>query len=353
MQVFDVSGSHYDIGLQIGQKFKTSIQQGLKEDLLLQELYFPFHRTEEGQSLYKRLLALHKRHYLDYAQEIEGMADGAGIPFDELFVANLAREYRGYLSGGHKAVEFGCSTCAYVSDQGIVLGHNEDGISFNKGKMYLVRVSVDHKPSFIALCYPGTIPGNAFGFNEYGVFFSCNNVLPDHIKEGIGRTFISRSMLEAKTMEDAVACASVEPRANGFHYTVGSLDGSILQSVEMSPDQVFVKDITDTYFHANHYINLVDVPQKISSSSKERQTRGEEIRDAIKSAEDIFEVLRDQKNSEYPIAMDGTDEEKGLTLVMALFDTSRRKVCLYPAGNQEADFSIPLLEFSMDFQIRD
>lgn len=34
------------------------------------------------------------------------------------------------------------------------------------------------KPVFMAFCYPGFLPGYAFGFNDTGICFAANNVQP-------------------------------------------------------------------------------------------------------------------------------------------------------------------------------
>jgi hypothetical protein len=68
-----------------------------------------------------------------------------------------------------------------------------------------VRARPQDKPVFTAFCYPGFLPGNAFGFNEAGICFSCNNVQPLRARDGVGRHFIPRSLLESRSLPEAIA----------------------------------------------------------------------------------------------------------------------------------------------------
>ena len=119
--------------------------------------------------------------------------------------------------------------------------------------MYVVRVAVDDCPTFTALSYPGFLPGNAFGFNEFGILHSINHVAPRPVKAGVARHFIARSLLEARSLEDAVRRVAIHDRAAGFNYNIGSCAERRIISAEVSPERHHVHEVQGYYTHTNHY----------------------------------------------------------------------------------------------------
>jgi len=131
-----------------------------------------------------------------------------------------------------------CSDVLIVSDSTAIAAHNEDGNVALLGHTYLVRATLPDGLSFTAYTYAGELPSCAFGFNTNGVVsslhsaflfphqsdsipsklrsleyspvsqaFTLNAVPPvnDEIVAGtIARNFVSRDLLEAKNLEDAM-----------------------------------------------------------------------------------------------------------------------------------------------------
>ena len=109
--------------------------------------------------------------------------------------------------------------------------------------MYVVRVAVDDCPTFTALCYPGFLAGNASGFNEFGILHSINHVAPRPVKVGVGRHFIARSLLEARSLAEALRRVTIPDRAAGFNYNIGSLAERRIVSVEVSPERYHIHEV--------------------------------------------------------------------------------------------------------------
>jgi hypothetical protein len=308
----------------------------------------PYSRTPAGRARYQHLVALHRNRYPDFTNELEGMAEGAAVPFEKLFVINLRGEYQRFASGGD---EPGCSTCSLVLPDTAAFGHNEDGLTLYRGQTYLVRARPQAKPVFTAFCYPGFLPGNAFGFNDAGICFSANNVQPCSARDGVGRHFIARSLLESRSLPEAVAAVHPPDRAYGFNYTIGSLRERRIVNVEVAPDDFAVTDIRGPYFHANHYVEMGNVDQEIAESSRKRYERGTRFirTDRVKEREDILRVLRDGAGR-LPILRDGSPPDPFVTLVTALFDLDGRKLVIYDGSINGTDIGLKsLVELSLDF----
>jgi hypothetical protein len=238
----------------------------------------------------------------------------------------------------------------FPSDDKAVFAHNEDGSPIYQDQMYLVRLEVVGKPAFTAFCYPGFLPGNAFGFNSEGVCLSANNVRPKGIVNGLGRHFIARSLFEARSVEEAVQLATISDRASGFNYTIGSFKERRIVNVEVSPDKHHVFEINGCFFHANHYVKLSEIDQLVTPSSQARQQRGEVLlaQGAAQDKTGVLNVLRDYEVKNYPILRDGDQPDGSMTLATALFDLDSETLTIYPGavGRMSHGFE-PLIEISM------
>ena len=348
MKLSTFHGSHRVVGEAIGKRFARQIRETLSDNVALQERYLPFHRTPEGRRKYEEFLGQHLSHFPEYISELEGISEGAGVQFEELLIANLWDIYEGFAPAPERS---GCSTCCLVTPASIVFGHNEDNLPIYHNQMYLVRTEITGKPAFTTLCYPGFLPGRSFGFNSEGICFSSDAVQPKNIVTGLGRHFIARSMFEANSIEQAVRLATVSGRGSGFHYTICSLRERRIVSLEVSPDSHHVLEIRGRYFHANHYLRLVDVEQSVTSSSKARQHRGEQLlsEGAVRDETDVLKVLRDREVHDFPILRDGRSPDNSMTLVTGFFNITSKELAIYPGaekggGEFEPLIRIPLTE---------
>jgi len=347
MKLFTFCGSHFDIGVAIGKTFGEQIRRTLANNGDLQNTFLPFHRTAEGKRKYQRLIQLHRLRFPQYFSELEGISQGAGVSFQELFLVNMRGEYQIY---ARRSNDLECSTCSLLTTKSAVFAHNEDGSSIYHNQMYLVRLEIKGKPALTAFCYPGFLPGNAFGFNSEGICFSANSVLPKGVVTGVGRHFIARSLFESTSLEQAIRLATTVGRASGFNYAIGSLKEHRIVDLEVSPRSHHLVEIKGSFFHANHYIRLTKVDQLITPSSRFRQQRGEMLlaKGLAKNKTGVLKVLRDHKVKDYPILRDGRHPDGGMTLVTALFDLDSKTLTIYPGGKRRPKQRFkPLIEIPM------
>jgi predicted choloylglycine hydrolase len=347
MKLFNFRGSHFDVGLAMGKTFGRQIRKTLASNVSLEDTFLRYHRTAEGKRKYRRLIRLHRLRFPEYLSELEGISQGAGVSFEELFMVNMRGEYEIYAT---RSPNFECSTCSLLTDNNAIFAHNEDGSSIYHDQMYLVRLEIEGKPALTAFCYPGFLPGNAFGFNSEGICFSANSVLPKVVVIGVGRQFIVRSLFESTSLEQAIRLATTFGRASGFNYAIGSLKERRMVDLEVSPMSHHLVEIKGCFFHANHYIGLKGVDQSITPSSRTRQHRGLMLvaKGVAKNKTGVLKILRDRGAKDYPILRDGTPPDGSMTLVTALFDLDSKTLTIYPGGAGRARRRLdPLIEISM------
>ena len=337
IEQIEVSGSHEEAGQAIGLHFAEAIHRFLDNYDLLQEQLLPFYNTSDGKNFYQSFLKLHRIHFPGYMSELEGMAKGAGRPFEEVFLVNLRGEFHGLLQLGHKTGDtddrgnLGCTDCLVMTTDAALIGHNEDGSPAALGNMFVVRMAVDDGPAFRALCYPGFLPGNAFGFNETGIMHTINHVGPRQVRVGLGRHFIARSILDARSLDDAIQRTTEPGQAAGFNYNIGSVSERRIVSVEVSPERHHIHEVEGYYLHTNHYLNLIGVDQEITASSSKRLARARELcqKTSPPNESHVLALLGDQAYRDHPIYCDATPPEISATLCSALFDLDRRQLRIY------------------------
>lgn len=175
--------------------------------------------------------------------------------------------------------------------------------------------------------------------------FTLNAVAPaaeEATWGGVGRNFVSRHLLEATNLEDALKRVEVNNLAVGHNYNLMDVKSRRIITVETASKGRFsVLEIGDQpYFHANMYLRLT-IPQKANESSVQRKKRAEEI-SAPQTVDAILKMLGDSAISDFPIFMTGNTYELNgpclYTLCTAIFDLDRRLVVIYsgkPSDKQE------------------
>ena len=334
IEQFEARGSHREVGLAIGSHFADAIHQFFDSYERLQQQLLPFYDTSNGRNYYREFLALHRQRFPAYMSELEGIAEGAKRPFEEILLVNLRGEFSGLMpqdsQTGDSSVQ-GCTDCLVLTAGLALIGHNEDGSPASLGQLYVVTVNLDDRPTFSALSYPGFLPGNAFGFNRAGILHTVNHVAPRPIRVGLSRHFLARSLLDACSLEEAIGNITESGRASGFNYNIGSLSDRRVVSVEVSPEDHHVREVQGYYAHTNHYFELNEQKQEITSSSRKRLERCKTIGRATPpgEADHVLALLGDQTDQDFPIYRDATLPDVDATLCSALYDLDGRELRIY------------------------
>jgi isopenicillin-N N-acyltransferase-like protein len=318
IQQLQVCGSHHQVGLAIGKRFAPQIHRALDGYAFLQGWMLPYHRSPAGQARYRVLLDLNQARYPGYIAELEGIAEGSGRPFDELFLVNMRGEYKQHVH----CSQDGCFDLAVLTAGLALIGHNEDASPAFRDNVYVVRAQIHGQPAFTALSYPGFLCGNAFGFNAAGICFSVDSVQPRDSRCGLGRHFLARSLFEAQSIDEAINRITVPGRALGFSYTIGSVAERRIVHLEVAPETHHVREIAGCYLHANHYRELAGVEQVVGPSSQARLSRAQDLvrNGPPSSAAGVLAILGDEDDTPYPIYRTAVLPDQGATLCTALFD---------------------------------
>lgn len=266
--------SSYNIGYKIGSHFQFQFNE-LFTRLTAQKINNP-ESPFNGMSVIEVLLhfvntdpAVYydpfynavQTHFPDYLDELKGMADGSGVPFQNIFTSMCQLEIISLLSSSSaistislKPFIKGCSTLSYASKDKLYLAHNEDFFSAHADLMYVVKVSQPGKPTFLSLNYPGSVLGIPPGMNDAGMVFSGNQVDITHAAAGVPFVFLSRAILAAKNIEEAKSIVQISNLAFSTHLNIGSFKEKKIISAEVMPGKYEVHEVENFYAHTNHFV---------------------------------------------------------------------------------------------------
>ncbi|MFX1418996.1 MAG: C45 family autoproteolytic acyltransferase/hydrolase [Promethearchaeota archaeon] len=286
LPVLRVSGTNYEIGFQVGQYFKERIKNTL-DNLPI----FNVNKIwdKKNPKRLKKVKKISEKFFPQYMEELRGYSEGSGIEFHDIFIHNYF----------HMPRADNCSTGIFKFKNKTLIAHNEDAHPIMGKNAYFLFEKVENCPSFLAYSYPGILPGMAFGFNVNGIFFCCNG-LPDPTKSvGVSRIFLGRNIFEQKTIEDSLLAAQrYIPRSGGASYNIASLKTNVVVNLETTGNASYRTDITDRFFHTNHYISEGfgpnNFPIRDGSLSKERLEAGLKLLYNVeKNTQGLLQVLSD------------------------------------------------------------
>jgi len=314
METILARGDAFAVGQAIGRRGGQSAR-----DTAFHTAQFQALKRWLGSDHLVALKAAAARAFPRHMREIEGIADGAGLPIDEIFLWNC----RGDLRDLDPALDdTGCTT-VLLPGEAAAIGHNEDGAAALAGLCFLCNVEPDDGPGFTAFCYPGMLPGHTFGVNRLGLVQTINNVRPRDLAVGVPRHVISRAVLDCRNLDEAVALLQRTDRASGFHHALGQAGDLRLLSVEAPASGCIVVEAQGPLAHANHLVadDYRDLDQECQPSSVARQERADALIAAgAMAAGDPFVILFDREDADLPILRRGNEAgNDGYTLATAMF----------------------------------
>jgi len=356
LKVVNLSGSPYARGLQHGRRLRTEIGKVVsfwKEDLGRQAKTDP-------DILIKKFLAetnfvpAIQKWTPDLLEEVKGIADGAGLPFETMFAFQLVDEMWVYLdqpAAGH------CSSMGVVKTGAhpAYVAQNMDLEAFRDGFQVVLHIAASQSlpEQFVFTC-AGLIAAN--GVNNRSIAIACNTLLQLSASlDGLPVAFVVRGVLAQTSPEDAVKFMKGIKHASGQNYILGAGDhvfdfeASARQVVEFRP----AVDGSVVY-HTNHPLANDDLKPwhliQIALLSPEERSKGdsetrlasvqERFRQPPSAIDEgvIKETLRSRDSDRHPVCRSRKEGDPIFTFgatIMTLSDTPSLEVSMGPPDANE------------------
>lgn len=289
-----IGGTPRDIGLALGHAGRAAVHRHLIHCDYWHQITGRAHA--DGVA---RMTAQTRARFPAIWAEIEGLADGLDLPVREVMAWNC----RGDLLA---SVPDGCTT-VLIPGPVPVLAHNEDGLPFFRGASFIADVAPIDGPALKAFCYPGSIPGHTFAFNDAGLVQTVNNMRLTGVKADIPRMVLGRAIITARSLDQATGILQAGANSGGFHFALAHTADRRILSVEYGAGEVSVRVIDTPSVHANHALHHQHgiAHQIITRSSADRQSRGQSL---LAAGQEPLAILRDVGGPGLPIRRDQPDD---------------------------------------------
>ncbi len=270
-------------------------------------------------------------------EELQGIAEGASIDFDELYMFNCTDENQWFLEHRSSDVALpeprGCSSLGTTRDLDVpVIAQNMDIPGATDGHQLLLHIVEDDKETYLF-----TISGmlGMIGLNNKGVGVVNNSLRQLSVRpDGLPVNAMTRGLLMQDTFEQSVDYISNTPHATGHNWILGGPTG--VADFECSANlRVRVADKEGRVTHTNHPLcsdDLNDHPAfRTSNSTSNTETRLHALECEFEEKEKVdLQTIRDALSShrdpENPVCRHVTDKKTNFTAASVIYELSENPV---------------------------
>jgi hypothetical protein len=208
-----------------------------------------------------------KKHMRHVYAEMEGIAEGAGVPVTDILLLNMYEEvYEGApqvlnIKPLPRVPQGKCTTLNCAGRKGLpnLNAQNMDYTPNLDGAQLVIHYTYPKGLKILLYTFAGQVGG--IGVNSKGLSMTCNT-LPEGSKRkngGLGGTYITRGLLEQDSVAEAVKWLQKMPQFGTYNYSL--VDTREATMVEYSPKGLARLEIPKGKHylaHANHILKLDD-----------------------------------------------------------------------------------------------
>ena len=244
-----VKGSPYEIGLQHGEAFSQQIRGFVDDHLARVNLLRnrPLER-DEAMRIAGRYALWIERDLPAIAEEIAGVAHGAGIKYEEAVLLQIRREL---IHTGSKCGD--CTSIVSRNEEGDVVVAQTIDLAGRMGDLALILRIIPEDPVNPSLCmftFMG-LCGYA-GFNSVGLAAGLNMVFSSSWREGVPVYLLLRSLLGKRSIAEAHQDICRIHRASSRYLALA--DSQSVTGFELTVDDIRTFTVLPLV-HTNHYLH--------------------------------------------------------------------------------------------------
>ncbi len=361
-----LTGAGYELGLQHGQIFKQEISELIARFKVnttravgkdANDVVADFYRKTSFEAAIKEWTP-------DLYEEVRGIADGAGQPFNDVMIFSLLDEFWVYQDNLENHHCSGVGVPARAGHPGYI-AQNMDIEAYTDGYQVLLRIARNgNHPEQLILTHPGCIALN--GLNETGIGACMNTLMQLKANTtGLPVAFIVRRILSSTDKDDLLTFIQNVPHASGQNYIIGirgevyDFEASANKVVRFDP-----KNENGTVWHTNHPLvnddlkpwfkkydpTLKPEEKPVNSNSFVRLAAVQRrvVPGGIITDTNIKEALRSKDDAKYPVCV--TPNQWGMTFGSVIMTLTGKPFLQITAGPPD-ESEYKRVEFSEGFSI--
>lgn len=361
-------GSYREIGRQVGEAARPQIEASIAffvDNFAAMSGGLSFADAERQAAAYLR----YARAYTpEHVEELEGMAEGAGVSLSALLVPNCGEEFTSSEPvGGEqplpgerpprtgRTLAPGCTAVAIAANGRHVVGHNMDWYVVDAPNNVLFDLTALDGTRLLAFAGAAYLP--IVGLNSHGIGNLSNSVHSTDNRVGVPNVFVRRSTMAAASLEAARDNGLLAARARGTNQLFADTAGR-LWDIESSATAAAFADHTAAGYaaHTNHYVAAEMAPFEGSSAEESRtrlRTAEAMLVEGLDHGDELVELIARILRCHEPSKQDcicGHPEpsepvaEQGMTVGSIICDLDERR--LYACAGTPCDN--PYQVFEMD-----
>ena len=262
----DVSGSPYERGRQHGAAVPGRVKRSI--ELYGGQLGDLGYGTAAKTALIGEFAREIEGFGAHYIEEMRGIADGAGVPLEDIVMINArteviakARLVKNRPVEVTEELDDGCTGAIILPERSangsLIHGQNWDWKAECAETAIVLRVRRDDGPDFLTFVEAGGLA--RCGMNEAGICITANYLESerDFTQAGVPLALIRRKVLEQEHLAFAIKAVATTPKACSNNMMLSTVKGFGID-FECAPDEAFPLYPSDGLIvHANHWVGQV------------------------------------------------------------------------------------------------
>lgn len=315
----EISGSNYEVGKQLGKYSKDMLPRFLNSETIRKDREEKLRQPE----ILKASLEIARQRYPQFIEEMQGIADGAGLTFETIFAFNWRPRPR----QGQR----GCTTLIVPKEDRVLIAHNEDWRT-RTNDIFMARLRYKNGLDCLVVCYHGFLPGVSGSVNQAGVVQTLNALISSDGGPGLPMMFVHRAALEATSIEEAINIVIQPARADSENFNFAQ--GTRAVYAETSATDFEIVEVKTPTVHTNHFLEEKLKPFEASSrleSTHARYQRATKMLDTIDdpTPDDLKKILSSHEDTPWCICRHGSEadcQDYCDTLGSMVIDTKDRSI---------------------------
>jgi len=259
--VIELSGTPHEMGFAHGAALKGLIAEFIETVTTVHQMNNTYLNVSKDslEVFCKKNLGFLEKFSPALVEEMRGIADGAGVTFEEILYLNSFLELEDLRAPGVGAKVlpdglWGCTTFNVTRDAGedgrAYIGQTYDMEKYYEKFLCLLRITPENGPAQLVVSFAGILGLN--GLNSAGVGAVINKVTATDARPGVIYPFIMRKALASERIGDALGAAIFSPRASGINYQFAG--SGVAFCAETSAAYYQLLDIDGSIAHTNHFV---------------------------------------------------------------------------------------------------
>lgn len=325
----ELHGTPREIGLQHGSLLKDRIKKTIT--------YYHgiFNKPEEeifdAAMRFKQVISEFNK---DYSEEIEGIAEGAGVNSLWIYALNARSEI---------LTQF-VTECTAVYFSGVnLLAQNWDWASALEELMVIMKITREDGHSILQITEPGILA--KIGINSAGLGVTLNFLHMDEKLIGLPVHITLRHFLDSSSLRQGLESLGKYKYGKSANIIFANNEGKYY-NLEFANDVVHETSDTELFIHTNHFLsdkslNTDDV--KLASSYARYERAKEMVVNIDPSILSIKKILSDSTNNELPICRPYVPHEDigdSGTVTSIIMDLDKLEIHATPGNPIENDYKI-------------